>query len=312
MKIYRFKLNSNATTYFFFKFVQSMFINIIKLLVFLLHLDKFVCQHGFNNLVIREISYKGKVTYTNLYILANNKFPIESQHTLKYNKDTNFFGISLLAARSIDCIDIGANVGTHSLLMAQYCTGIVLAFEPASDIFFRLEKNILANNMNSKIQAYQLGISDKSETLHYASTNKNPGNGHLFKARNELQFNDPNHLGEIFSDIMCDSLDNQMVRLSDQLTSVDFVKIDIESMEYLAVLGGMATITKFMPALLIETTAANSDVRGWDCITPIFTTLYSLGYESFTFKNLQFEKFIYPNFTGDTFFLTKKHLATFH
>jgi hypothetical protein len=106
---------------------------------------------------------------------------------------------------------------------------------------------------------------------------------------------------------MCDSLDNIVVELSDRISTIDLIKIDIESMEYLAVLGMMQTITKFMPALLIETLATNSNVRGYDCITPIFQTLYSLGYESFTFKKGQFQKFIYPNISDDTFFLTQKH-----
>jgi len=284
-------------------------VDLIRIAVWLLHADKFMCQIGLNNLVIRETNYKGRITHSNYYILANNKFPIESEATARYQRDETYLGLCRLAARSVDCVDVGANIGTHSLLLSQYCSGITFAFEPSLDIFSRLKKNIMANNLESKVLAFQLGISDKPQRLLYSSTNKNPGNGHLYKERNQLNFNDPAHLSDFHSEVMCDSLDNIVVELSDLISIIDLIKIDIESMEYLAILGMMQTITKFMPALLIETTSTNSDVRGYDCITPIFQTLYSLGYESFTFKKGQFQKFIYPNFTNDTFFLTQKHFT---
>jgi FkbM family methyltransferase len=301
-------VSSGSFLYHILKLIQLSVQKTCRVIIFILYLDKFVCTIGFNDYAIRETEYLSKVTFTDFYVYANNKFPIESAYTKRNIKDETFLGIKTIAEKSFDCIDIGANVGTHSLLMAKYCRGKVFAFEPAPSTFTKLIKNVSHNSLSEKIHTKNVGISNRKETLHYAATQKNKGNGHLFKNPTDLIFKDENHLGEIIPNIPCDELDVYLAENLNQINKIDFIKIDIESMEYEAILGARGTIIEHMPAILVETTKTNSDVRGFDCVTPMFSFLYSFGYESFSFKNSKFKKFIYPNFSGDTFFLAKNTL----
>lgn len=58
-------------------------------------------------------------------------------------------------------IDIGANIGLYSLYAAVSRGVHVLAFEPESQNYALLNKNIFINKMDQKIKAYPFAISDE-------------------------------------------------------------------------------------------------------------------------------------------------------
>ncbi len=57
-------------------------------------------------------------------------------------------------------LDIGANVGMYSIYAAIMCSCNVYAFEPESQSFSTLCKNIYLNNLHSKILAFPIALSD--------------------------------------------------------------------------------------------------------------------------------------------------------
>lgn len=58
-------------------------------------------------------------------------------------------------------IDVGANMGIYSLLIANKFDNIqICSFEPHPGVFKRLKKNIEQNNFNKNIQAINQGLSD--------------------------------------------------------------------------------------------------------------------------------------------------------
>ena len=58
-------------------------------------------------------------------------------------------------------IDVGANIGIYSLLIANRFDNIqICSFEPHPDAFKRLKKNIEQNKFGNNIQATNLGLSD--------------------------------------------------------------------------------------------------------------------------------------------------------
>ena len=59
-------------------------------------------------------------------------------------------------------IDVGANIGIYSLLVANKFSNIqVNSFEPHPGVFERLKKNIDQNKLAKKIRAFRLGLSEK-------------------------------------------------------------------------------------------------------------------------------------------------------
>jgi FkbM family methyltransferase len=59
-------------------------------------------------------------------------------------------------------LDIGANVGMYSIWAAKTRAVRVLAFEPESQNFALLNRNILANGLAGQVTAYCVALSDKT------------------------------------------------------------------------------------------------------------------------------------------------------
>ncbi|GEM_PF-2798206 len=125
--------------------------------------------------------------------------------------------------------DIGANIGTHSLLMASVLSsGYVYSFEPHPSNYSKLQENIEKNRFeNIKVMKNALGNEDKK--LYLTNSNTVPGYG-------EHQ-------------VTSSQSDNKIpikVRKADDISECDnptIVKIDVEGAE-MDVLRGMEKILK--------------------------------------------------------------------
>ncbi|MBS3119539.1 FkbM family methyltransferase, partial [Candidatus Woesearchaeota archaeon] len=141
-------------------------------------------------------------------------------------------------------LDIGANIGIHTLLLAKIVgtEGKVIAFEPDPDNYFYLKRNVRANNL-SNIHCVRKAISDTNGILYLYVNADNKGDHRTY-----------------------DSADNrkkikiEAVKLDDHLKDfggkINFVKMDIQGAEYKAVKGmihilsNANMITEFDPYLL--------------------------------------------------------------
>lgn len=66
-------------------------------------------------------------------------------------------------SRAATFVDVGANYGFYSLLAAHWNPKLqVTAFEPVPPIFERLQHNIRLNQLQAKVNAYSLALSDAS------------------------------------------------------------------------------------------------------------------------------------------------------
>ena len=205
-------------------------------------------------------------------------------------------------------IDIGANVGTISIHILEKGASKVFAFEPGP-LYADLKKNLDLNNINEKIIPIKLGLSNQKQIMYWAEDKNNRGNAHLINNLNELNLSKQNtKFGDKDSlqKVEVSTLDNYFLK-NDILEKLDFIKIDVEGLEWKVIQGGINLIKKFKPIVIAETHRSTSDMYGYDCITPLFQFFYELGYESYSINEKgNFEKFIYPNLKMDTLFLPKK------
>ena len=151
-------------------------------------------------------------------------------------------------------VDVGANIGLHTLNMARIVgnTGQVFAFEPDPSNFKILGKNVKVNNYKNIILE-QKAVGDKHgrATLYHAD---NPGMHRIFpqtKARRGLS-------GQVQVELT--SLDKYFID-SNLVDKINFIKIDVEGLEF-SVLKGMENILKnnkkikilfeFMPKNIME------------------------------------------------------------
>ena len=122
-------------------------------------------------------------------------------------------------------IDAGANYGDSAIWWSKKFGAKVFAFEPLSDVFSELQKNIKLNAVN--VVAYNIALGQGEEV------NGNTYGG-MFSKGGNLK-------------IKTERLDNY------SFEKVDFLKIDVEGFEYEVLNGAEKTISKFKPRIIIET-----------------------------------------------------------
>ncbi len=64
-------------------------------------------------------------------------------------------------------VDVGANVGSFSVLSSAVCGCVTTAIEPIEDSFNLLQKNINLNNVKKKVTPLNIGMADKAGRLNF-------------------------------------------------------------------------------------------------------------------------------------------------
>ena len=139
------------------------------------------------------------------------------------------------------CIDIGANVGGVGLPMARQAgaTGRVHCFEPGPPFVARLRSNLALNpELALRVEVHPIGLSHEPGELHWSQDPSFPGNGG-FTSEPTAQRIEVSTLDRFTS--------------TRNLERVDFIKMDTEGWELSVCQGGVETLRRYRPTLLIET-----------------------------------------------------------
>jgi len=139
--------------------------------------------------------------------------------------------------------DIGANIGCYTLIASKITgsSGHVFAFEAIREVYEKLTFNIQLNNL-SGITAENLAIFDQKDLLEfYVSSGENIGMSSIFHHDNER--------GDTVQ-VQAISVDEYVEE--NQISRVDFIKLDIEGAELHALNGMRKTLRRFRPILLME------------------------------------------------------------
>ncbi len=141
-------------------------------------------------------------------------------------------------------IDVGANIGTHTIPLANLVThsGLVLAFEPQSLSFRYLVSNVTINNL-----------------LHVVCFNKAVGE---LTGSVKIPLVDPtieSNAGAMKASGQTEGIPTDVVTLdSFALNKCNLIKIDVEGMEPQVLDGARTTIRKLRPIIFVETTMENA------------------------------------------------------
>ncbi len=163
------------------------------------------------------------------------------------------------------CLDVGANVGAITLALADRVGpgGRVFAFEPGPFLFERLTANVRRNpGLDRVVTTINRGVADRPGTLYWNEDANNPGNAGLL---------DPS--GTRVEVVAIDEFFG-----NDLLPRLDFVKIDVEGMEYEVLRGGRQTWRRHRPVLYFETLREFEAIRGFPVLAHIGQFLAGIGY----------------------------------
>lgn len=139
-------------------------------------------------------------------------------------------------------LDIGANVGHHTLYLASCCSQ-VHAFEPYPAVALSLEEKVRRNQL-THVRLHGVGLGESDQELDfYAPQGVNTGTG-SFVAEHEAGNN------VAIGRLKVVQADAYIRRL--ELAHIDLIKIDVEGFE-LAVLRGLnATLLRYRPMVMLE------------------------------------------------------------
>lgn len=138
-------------------------------------------------------------------------------------------------------VDIGANVGNHSLFAARYLgASRVIPFEPNPRAYKLLMTNVLLNDLGGIIDTSHLGfgLADKEEGGYgMRNVERNLGGADMVAGEGDL-----------------------VVKTGDEVlarVTPSFIKIDVEGMEMRVLAGLEKTIARAKPVLLVEVDVVN-------------------------------------------------------
>lgn len=150
-------------------------------------------------------------------------------------------------------LDVGANVGLHTCVMAAHLTGgKVLAYEPMPENLAQLRANIALNRFANVIVC-PVGLSDSDGVIGLWVPGAHPGG-----PSSATQMTPTDNTWRMIGEAPVASLDDRFAE--DRL---DLLKIDVEGHEPRVLAGAERTIAKFRPVIVCEAwdAAADSTLR---------------------------------------------------
>lgn len=167
-------------------------------------------------------------------------------------------------------IDVGANVGWHTLLMARLVgpRGRVLAIEANPSIRNELARNIAINRL-AHVDVIPYAVAASDTTLNFYA----PSADHPDSASGHFLSDADIRSGAIR--VPARPLDPIVAER--KLERVDLIKIDVEGFEWPTLTGGEQTISSFRPPILFEFDAAYAG-RGGATASTLFEFFRSHDY----------------------------------
>jgi len=175
-----------------------------------------------------NIEHKGNI----LPIIHNGKNIMK-----EIEKNSNhFFEIHMLSEiaklpyRPGVCMDIGANVGNHTIFFSRFCNfDEVWAYEPNPRSFELLQENV-KNNCKRTVRLFNCAIGEKRKRVNFTNHVENPAINKVTKGKG----------------------DTLMIPVTTNL-KVSLIKMDVEGYELKAIEGAYDVIDREKPELFIET-----------------------------------------------------------
>lgn len=179
-----------------------------------------------------------------------------------------------LARRSKVILDIGANIGSHTLPMAAASgsSSLIYAFEPTDWAVSRLKRNLALNpKIESKVRVCQVALGDQEKdsiegfysswSLTTREGQQHPVHKGYFQTSTETQ--------QTTLDKFCQT---------HQLSKVDLIKMDVDGFEVKVLRGAKATLKKDRPILVFELSPYVLEENG-DRIEDLFDVLRECRYQ---------------------------------
>lgn len=228
-------------------------------------LAEWICKKRYIHRSIREFLIKiispdfnnGHTFETNFFGLiwpGTTRNYIDYQVLLRggYEKFMLFFMrdvVASLAPTETVFLDVGANIGNHSLFMSKH-TSVVHAFEPYKPARNSLKNKITLNQIKNII-VHPVGLSNKKETIPFYPPNiSNLGTGSF-----EKEYYDDNKQTAVSLEVVIGDEEIYKHNIHD----ISLIKIDVEGHECRVIEGLRHTLESNRPVVIFESSSATRD-----------------------------------------------------
>jgi len=142
------------------------------------------------------------------------------------------------------CLDVGANVGAHALLMARLAgpSGRVIAFEPHPDLCRRLRENVGLNGYRN-VTVVEAAVSDADGTASFFGFRQ----GAFRQGISSLTRDE-----RAVEEMRVHTVDGRGLERRFELERCDLIKIDVEGHDAVVVRSLLETIERHRPLVVFE------------------------------------------------------------
>ncbi|MBX3070141.1 MAG: pantoate--beta-alanine ligase [Thermomicrobiales bacterium] len=146
-------------------------------------------------------------------------------------------------------IDVGANIGNHTVYLSAYLADLVIALEPVSENYRLLQHNLAANGLTSVV-ALRVAAGSKAET---AVIHRPPGwerNAGSIQVRAGGKWRTDENAQTVEVRTIDDIIDELAARIGDM--PITLLKVDVEGNEHAVLRGAARTIETHRPVIAAE------------------------------------------------------------
>jgi len=177
-------------------------------------------------------------------LLNTGEYDMQEINFAKFclNQRLNDYGKGVVA------IDCGANIGVHTIEWSKvlHNVGSIVSFEAQEMVYYQLCGNIALNNCFN-VTAYNSAVGDRNCIIDMPKPNYFQPS--TFGSMEIKQKDGSENIGQDLQN----TTKIEQIALDDlPLARVDFIKVDVEGMEFEVLSGAEKTIDKFKPQMLIE------------------------------------------------------------
>lgn len=176
----------------------------------------------------------------------------------------------------IHFLDIGANIGYYSLLVASQCPRAqIFSFEPDKKNFQLFRTSIFYNSYDKLIKAFPLAVGEQNETIWVSDLGNNSNFGARFTAKKLAHLQAMVHGPHPYFATV------KAVKLDSFLTAqrIDLIKIDIEGYEPFAIKGMINILKRDRPVIISEFAPSNLSTVGQSAAEEYLKIFTALGYQ---------------------------------
>jgi len=200
-------------------------------------------------------------------LLNTGEYDMQEVNLVKFilNQRLNDYGDGVVA------IDCGANIGVHTIEWAKalHNKGSVVSFEAQEQVYYALCGNIAINNCFN-VTAYNSAVGDRNCIIDIPKPNYFQPS--TFGSMEIKQHEGSENIGQALDKMV----KVEQVALDDlPIARLDFLKVDVEGMEFEVLAGADNIIEKHKPQMLIEVIKIDKD--------KMREKLHNMGYHVYVF-----------------------------